>query len=638
MKRWVLVLAAAAAMSGAARAAPLEAYGGLPSVEQVAISPDGEKLALISTDGDQRRIAIQRLSDGKMIDVLGAGDAKVRFLQWAGPNHILLTTSRTATIDNVIAPRSEYYMSFDYDLQTKKMKPLLKIMKEETLNTINGAPEIYDVGGDTVVMVQGIQFVSSRGVNSVFQINLDRNIEKIAATGSMYTNDWTLGADGQPVAQTIYDPQSGRWALRVRQPNGGWKDARVLKSLGETPSMLGLGRDGSSVLVAQSDDDGESEFREVMPDGAWSDPLPIKTADDTIHDPKTHKLIGYQALIGDEQRVTFFDPADQKAWAMVERAYAGKRPRLVSWSEDRRKLVVHIDDPAEGPGYALVDLAAHRADWLGADYQKLGAADIAPVQPLTLKAADGLELHGYLTLPKGRAAKNLPLIVFPHGGPAARDEPSFDWWAQAMASRGYAVLQINYRGSDGYGWKFLSAGFGQWGHKMQTDLSDGVRHLAAEGLIDPKRVCIVGASYGGYAAMAGMTLDPDVYRCGVAVAGISDMQRFIAWAKTQHGVRSQRYWLNFVGAQGVKDSGLAAISPAMHADQAKGPLLLIHGRDDTVVPLAQSREMADAMKAAGKPVDLIVLDSTDHWLSKGATRLVMLQQTMAFVEKNNPPD
>ena len=145
---------------------------------------------------------------------------------------------------------------------------------------------------------------------------------------------------------------------------------------------------------------------------------------------------------------------------------------------------------------------------------------VSKVESVKYKAADGLEITGYLTLPNGREAKGLPLIVFPHGGPASRDTLGFDWWAQAMASRGYAVLQVNFRGSDGLGWEFTKAGFGEWGRKMQTDLSDGVRNLTSQGVVDPKRVCIVGGSYGGYAALAGATLQKDVYRCAVSFGGV----------------------------------------------------------------------------------------------------------------------
>jgi dipeptidyl aminopeptidase/acylaminoacyl peptidase len=173
---------------------------------------------------------------------------------------------------------------------------------------------------------------------------------------------------------------------------------------------------------------------------------------------------------------------------------------------------------------------------------------------------------------------------------------------------------------------------------MQTDLSDGVRHLAGEGIIDPKRVCIVGGSYGGYAALAGATLQQGVYRCAVSFGGVSDLRKLVGYSRGRSGRIALRYWTRYMGAEDLGDPVLAKYSPALNAAQANAPILLIHGKDDTVVPLDQSLEMADALRRAGKPVELVVQDNADHWLSLGTTRLAMLRATMAFLEKNNPPN
>jgi dipeptidyl aminopeptidase/acylaminoacyl peptidase len=260
------------------------------------------------------------------------------------------------------------------------------------------------------------------------------------------------------------------------------------------------------------------------------------------------------------------------------------------------------------------------------------------VRVATYSARDGRPIKALLTLPRGREPKNLPLIVLPHDGPASHDEAGFDWMAQAFASRGYAVLQPQFRGSSGFGWNFESAGFGEWGRKMQTDLSDGVRALASQGFIDPKHVCIVGASYGGYAALAGVTLEQGVYRCAVSVAGLSDLRKFLGGPKADAEHSSTvRYWDRFMGAKDPKDPVLDQISPASHAAAASAPILLIHGKDDTVVPIEQSEIMERALRGANKPVEFVALKSEDHWLSREATRMQMLQATVAFLEKNNPP-
>ena len=228
--------------------------------------------------------------------------------------------------------------------------------------------------------------------------------------------------------------------------------------------------------------------------------------------------------VGDSQEITFFDTVTRYSWEMVLSTFPGERVRLASHSDDFRKFVVRVESREKGYRYVLVDLDSHRMEPLGEVYEGVKPLE---VRRINYAAADGTEIPAYVTLPD-RPAQSLPLVVLPHGGPAARDTIDFDWWSQALASLGYVVLQPNYRGST-LGWAFLSKGFGEWGRKMQTDLSDGVRYLVKQGIVDPKRVCIVGASYGGYAALAGPSLDPGVYRCAISVAGIGDVRRMLEW-------------------------------------------------------------------------------------------------------------
>jgi dipeptidyl aminopeptidase/acylaminoacyl peptidase len=641
-------LGAGALTAPAARAASLDAYGKLPSIEQGLVSPDGGRIALVVTNGSERRVAVQSMSDGSLQAVIGAGDQKLRDIRWAGPNHLLLTISTTTTVLFVDAPRTEWRSLIDFNLVTKTHRQLLNDAKD-SMNVVVDVPAVRILEGKPYVFVEGVQFINNQGVPSLFKIDLESDHSRVAVQAGSHTDQWLVDAAGVPTAQTEYDAETGHWTLKVSR-GGSWKVAETEDDKIDHSELLGLGRDGKSVLVSARDGKNEAVQEVAASDVAPGPPKLAQQDQGLIFDPVTETLIGTHQLIGDEERYAFLDPADQAAWATVVNAFPGQRVSLASIYEnpdsavtlasvsaDHKRFMVVADSPTEGPSYFLVNAADGSARGIGQVYGAVNPQDIGERRAVAFKASDGLALSGYLTLPHGRDPKGLPLVVFPHGGPAARDTPGFDWWAEAMASRGYAVLQVNYRGSDGYGDAFLEAGFGEWGKKMQTDLSDGVRYLAAQGIVDPKRVCIVGASYGGYAALAGVAFQPDVYRCAVDVAGLAELHAFVVWAQNRTDASVGRYWARYMGADGLRDPHLDALSPADHADKVTAPVLLIHGKDDTVVPFEQSQQMYDALRRAGKDASLVILDHEDHWLSRGETRLQMLQATLDFLEAHNPP-
>jgi len=537
--------------------------------------------------------------------------------------------------------RDEWFMTLDYDIAANRQRQLMSQIdsgSSETMNVVVAAPAVRTIAGRPYAFVTGVSFINNLGRASLFKVDLTTGRGQLLEAGYENTEGFVVGADGQPLAESEFDARPLRWTLKVRNPGHGWRAVKTSEGSLDHPWLVGLGRDGHTAVVGSTSEDDKDTFRELAPDAAeWGDVFASGENQGGVFDPATDVLIGTHTVAGDEDRYQFFSPSDQAMWRAVTRAYPDGRVTLASMSTDHRKIVVLVDSPTDGPAYALVDLDKRAGSWIGDVYEGVHAADISPVRPIAFKAADGLALSGYLTTPKGREPKTLPLIVFPHGGPAARDSLGFDWWAQAMAAHGYAVLQVNFRGSDGFGTKHREAGYGQWGRKMQTDLSDGVRYLAAQGVIDPKRVCIVGASYGGYAALAGATLDPGVYRCAASVSGVADPSRFVAWSKAQRGTSALKYWTRFMGVDSAHDPDLSAISPATHAAQSSGPVLLVHGKDDTVVPFEQSQIMADALRKAGKPVEFVTLRKEDHWMSRGETRLQMLQAVIAFLEKNNPP-
>jgi dipeptidyl aminopeptidase/acylaminoacyl peptidase len=627
---------AGALVSTTSFAAPLEAYGSLPNVQSVELSPSGHAVAMLVAEGEKRSVAVQDVATGELITALNANDTKIRSLLWAGDNHLVVVTSATAAPSGLIGARREWMMASAYDLKAGRARSLLAGVEDAEMNTIFGEPDVRTVDGATAVFVQGIRFKAGKGQRSLFRTNPATGSGRLVGSDVEGATDFIVGADGALVAYETYDPRSGRWRLRVKAKDG-WRDAHEVTALLDPPNLVGLGRDGASVLFSERRGE-EDVWREVdIASGSLRTETVFDDADSLIHDPFDGRLLGYVILKGDERTNVFFDPADHRLWGLVLKAFPGQRVSLTSWSADRRKMVVLVDSPTEGPAYALVDLRTGKASWLAASHRSLRPEDISPKTPISFKAADGLPLTGYLTTPYGRPARNLPLVVLPHGGPASRDTLAFDWWGQAIASRGYAVLQVNFRGSSGLGRPLMEAGYGEWGRKMQTDLSDGVRHLVGQGVVDPKRVCIVGASYGGYAALAGATHDPGFYRCAAAFGGVSDLRRQVLYSRRSSGQFALRYWTRFMGAENPGDPVLEQYSPAAHAGRSQIPVLLVHGRDDTVVPLEQSRVMADALTKAGKPVELVVLPGEDHWLTRGETRLKMLEAMVAFIEKHNPP-
>ncbi len=617
--------------------ARLEAYGRLPSLEDVALSPDGRELAFVRATGDTRAVVIMSLGEHKVLGGARLGEIKLRYLTWADSDHLLIVTSDTGVRWGFSGESQEWYLLTVYEVSTRKLKAYPTYLPGlNMMNVVAGRIMVRHIGGDTYLFIPGI-YLSGGRHKALFKVNLRTGAESALRLGSDATRGWLVDANGEIVAETNYYEQDQQWQLKIRR-QGQLVEVQSRQVPIDLPQILGFGPAGDSLLV-QDIEDGDPVWRLVsLQDGKLGPPMAERAVmSEPIEDPNTHRMIGGVQVV-DEADYVFFDRDLRNRWASIRHAFDGERLKLVSTSADLTKFVVRVEGPKHGYQYQLVDMNQARAISLGKVYDDVDEA--MEVRRISYPAADGMKIPAYLTLPSGRSPSRLPLLVFPHGGPAARDTGDFNWWAQAMASQGYAVLQPNYRGS-ALNWSVVSAGFGEWGRKMQTDLSDGVRYLDKQGIIDPKRVCIVGASYGGYAALAGVTLDPGVYRCAVSVAGISDLKSFLVWVRRRESAGdhiAQRYWDRFMGVQNYKDLTLDTISPIRHIESLDVPVLLIHGHDDTVVPYEQSNAMFGALRKAHKDAQLVTLKKEDHWLSRSETRLQMLQSAMEFIRANNPPD
>lgn len=635
-----LATAALTAAFSTATAGNLLAYGRLPALSDVEISGDGANLAYIVHDAGIARIVIQPL-DGGAAQSIDFGKTKVRGVSWPDPGHVLVQVSRTDSIEHMTYV-GEMFQATSVNIKTGASVQIPTKGYETITNILQDNPTGAVIGGKPAILAAlyaGEEAKSiQRGRYDLYRIDPDSGIASMHQMGDADTDSYLAKSDGTVVARTRFRRENSRWSVELRK--GGWTDAYVVTAPLDRPALLGLSLDEKSVVLKLWDETAKAyRFAPISLEtgkmGALYGPTePFRTITDN-----SQRIIGVVRESGFQQ-YEFFEPRIAEAWSTIASVFPGRQLTLQSTSDDYSKIVFYVEGTGEPGGYYMLNLAAKKLQKVGSALPGLTGADVAEVRTVTYPAADGLPIHGYLTLPQGRAAKGLPLVVLPHGGPRARDSAGFDWWAQALASRGYAVLQPNFRGSTGYGETFVRAGDGEWGGKMQTDLSDGVRALAKQGLIDPKRVCIVGASYGGYAALAGITLDKGVYRCAASVAGIGDVRKMLDWYMVRYGEEQPivRDYKRYFAVASPSDDKLAARSPVRHAEASDGPVLLIHGKDDTVVPYDQSTDMRRALERAGKPVEFVTLAAEDHWLSREATRQQMLTAIVTFLEKNNPPN
>ncbi len=348
-------------------------------------------------------------------------------------------------------------------------------------------------------------------------------------------------------------------------------------------------------------------------------------------------VLAMAAYQTDKTQYHFFDTVTAERYGRVSAKLPGYEIALQSSTRDETKYIVAAyNDRTPGSRY-LYDAIQDTLDKLADINPALPEVDMAPVRPVTYTSRDGLAIHGYLTLPLGRNPERLPCIVNPHGGPWTRDGWGFNPEAQFLANRGYCVLQMNFRGSTGYGRRFWEAGFGQWGLGMQDDITDGVQWLIEQGIADPQRVAIYGGSYGGYATLAGVTSTPDLYAAAVDYVGVSNLLTFMNTIPA--------YWKpmltkmhSMVGDPVTDHERLVATSPALNAHKIKTPLFIAQGAHDPRVNKAESDQMVAALRTRGVEVDYMVKDNEGHGFHNDENKFEFYERMEAFLAQHLHPD
>ncbi|WP_374356706.1 prolyl oligopeptidase family serine peptidase [Chitinimonas sp.] len=356
-----------------------------------------------------------------------------------------------------------------------------------------------------------------------------------------------------------------------------------------------------------------------------------------IFDPESEEIIGY-TYEGAKPTTVWIDEKYKAIQAAIDEALPGRYNRFRPAKEGNRILVTSRSDRHPGT-YFWFDPKANTLEKLYEIFPDIHEEQMAETKPIEYTARDGLRIRGYLTLPPGREAKNLPTIIHPHGGPWARDTWGYNPDVQFLANRGYAVLQMDYRISTGYGAKHFEAGFRQIGGAMQDDKTDGLNWLVKQGITDPKRVCIFGGSYGGYATLWGVTKDPDLYRCGINEVGVSDWEIILRglWYSGGSAYGPDELSKRVGDIDNPQDKPrLDATNPVKLAKRIKAPLLNGYGLQDPRVPIEHLRVMESALRSEGKTFESVVYDNEGHGWRNPENRLDWYKRMEAFLNKYNP--
>ncbi len=617
---------------------PIEAFAELPLMERPELSPDGTRLAAkVARDGELMLMIAAIADEPNRIRALQLGENDLNWWSWVNDDWLIAGIASETNVEGMPWSISRV-ASIKRD--GSKINMLAKKVAAQ-----NGDDVIWVARDGSPRILLAYQ-TSIYGDDAGFWPQVD---EVDVSTGKMH-----LVVPSRQQVMSWYADAAGTVRMGV-----GYDDAtRMSKLLYRADGRSGFRvvdranrrRDESMVVpmlftadpgkaVASDDHEGTDALYEYdlarLELGTKIFAAPGFDIDTVERDAAGTGLAGVH-YTADGPGVHWFDEGLAKVQADIDKAVgANRRARIVSTSRDHSRMIVHVGS-ADQPGtYYYYDTSAGAMSVLSQISTSFGpGTHLSPVRTIRYKARDGLEIAAVLTLPVGRDPKNLPLILMPHGGPFARDSEEWDWWVQFLAYRGYAVLQPNYRGSSGYGTAFAAKGEGQWGLAMQDDLNDAVDWAVGQGIADAKRVCVVGASYGGYAAMRAAQRDGARYRCAVSYAGVSDLSAMM------------RYDARFLNHGGRKDwmkeqaPDFASVSPINFAAQFSAPILLMHGRKDRRVQVNQSREMAEKLKAAGKVAgrDYIYVEQplADHFFSRQADRLEFLQRMDAFLKEHNP--
>lgn len=620
---------------------------------EMKLSPDGEHVAFTYEDGSQVKLAVMNLESNRITAGFEFGHQKrVQEFDWASDTRIVMSVY---TVVGYLDNRAQFHGLYAADVDGKRREQIFAAeFSNSRYDVLHMLPEDPDH-----ILIAKYHFADG-GQPKAHLLNVfDGEIKYVPDQPShkdLKGEIRWLGADNSGAVRIAIEVVEGETfdenRLIFHAKHGDeWRTVNF-PSARPFPDMrpLGFSADNSRAYFLSNHDVPES------PEGEANDRLAVFRYNfDTGEIRKIFRhesvdiaggifghdgeVLGVTTVGGYPERIYFGDRKDDSAFLRsLQAAFPGQDAGVTSYSRDGRLAVARVYSDRNPGEFYLFNLETGKARFLAAAMPQLKPESLVAMEPVTIKARDGLELHALLTLPEGEP-KNLPLIVNVHGGPFG----PFDRWrynaeAQFFANRGYATLQVNYRGSGNRGMDFMELGWLEWGGAMQDDLTDATRWAIEKGIADPDRICIYGGSYGGYAALQGVVKEPDLYKCAVGYVGVYDLPWFAFGDNSDmyRGSGEQREWAHHFKATrvGSDEAKLRAASPVHNVDKIKAALFLVHGGSDVRVPIGHYERLAEALDKIGKPYESLVVKEEGHGFQNVDNRVKLYTRMLEFFDKH----
>ncbi len=615
----------------------IQDYASIPAKSMFAMSPSGDMVGYRTVQGDQDAYVVVDLGSNKMVAGINIAAIDPENAYFINETQLIFVASKYTSLYGY---EGKHHIStaYVYDLASKKIRQLV-IPGKGVYDGQTQFGNIIGISSDNefAYMPMYVKRGSYQAMYSVTKVSLTaKRTPKTISLGTIDTVDFFMGDNGEVLARERYNNETNLHSVE-KQVDGKW-----VQVFGETVplrvrSFVGLTADKKSLVSISSYNDQDAYFTMSLDTGEFSEPL-FATEDKSVKRAikDINRVVYGVQFDGFKPSYGFFDKKQEQLLEGLQTAMPDNTFRLSNHNKDWSKLLFYVEGKGMSGNYFIYQQSGFSA--LTSARPQIPSKMVHPVVESSYQARDGMTIPVLLTYPKSKVStkNNLPAIMLPHGGPEAYDKYGFDYWAQYFANKGMLVIQPQFRGSDGFGWKHRIAGRGKWGQEMQTDLTDGVNYLVEKGQVDPSRVCIVGASYGGYAALAGATFSPDVYKCVIAINGVSDLELMLEDEKFDAGDNHWvvTYWEQVMGAGEISDEFLSQISPINHAKKVTAPVLIIAGREDKVVPYYQSKNMYNALRKADKDVEYTLIRNVGHHFRHAEMREKLLTEIDKFIDKH----